>query len=101
MRIRRGISIPYEYQLKRSDGTPVDLTNARSVDMKLIEDGSTIFTVDSPCTIVERTLGKVQYPWDESETSVPGFYWLSFLITYTNGKMEEIPSNGFDYILIL
>jgi hypothetical protein len=101
MRIKRGISIPYEYQLKKSDGTNIDLTNAISVAMRLIEDGSASYTIDSDCVIVDAVTGKVQYNWDETETGTPGFYWLSFLITWTGGKTEEIPSNGFDYILIL
>jgi hypothetical protein len=102
MRIKRGITLPYEYALKKSDGTAVDLTNATSVTMKLIEDGASEYTIDGACTIASpKTAGKVQYAWSASETGTPGFYWLSFIITYTNGTIEEIPSNGFDYILIL
>lgn len=102
MRIMRGITIPYEYVLKRSDGTPIDLTNAKEVKMRLVEDGTTEYTVNGVCVIDSTpTSGKVTYSWATGETSTPGFYWMSFIITYTNDKTEEVPSNGYDYLVIL
>ena len=101
MRIKRGITFPYEFQMKRSDGSVIDLTTATGVTMKLIEDGATEYTINGACVITAAATGKVQYNWTAVQTGTPGFYWLSFLITYSNGTIEEVPSNGFDYILIL
>lgn len=102
MRIKRGITIPYEYQLRSSDGSAINLTAATSVTMVLTEDGAETPVINGACIISDPiTSGKIVYKWDASQTGTPGFYWLKFIIEWNNGKLEEVPSNGFDYILIL
>jgi hypothetical protein len=102
MRIKKGITIPYEYTLKTSNGVAIDLTNATTVFMVMTKDGENVPTINGACSISSpKTDGKVTYAWTASQTSVTGFYWLKFIITWSNGKKEEVPSNGYDYILIL
>jgi hypothetical protein len=102
MRIKKGITIPYEYTLKKLDGSAIDLTDADNVKMVMIKDGSSIPTIDDACGISSpATSGKVTYAWTVAQTGTTGFYWLKFIITWKNGKIEEVPSNGYDYILIL
>jgi hypothetical protein len=102
MRIKKGITIPYEYTLRKADGVAIDLTNATTVKMVMIKDGEDVPTINGACGISSPpTSGKVTYSWNASQTSTTGFYWLKFIITWNNGKLEEVPSNGYDYIVIL
>jgi len=102
MRIKKGITIPYEYTLRKSDGVAIDLTLAATVKMVLLKDGASSPASDGNCVISSPpTSGKVTYAWTATHTGTTGFYWLKFIITWTSGKLEEVPSNGYDYILIL
>ncbi|MCK9327662.1 MAG: phage baseplate upper protein [Bacteroidales bacterium] len=101
MRLKKGDTYPFQQRLQYDDKTPVDLTDAESVNLRLRLDGSSTFTVDKPCVIVDPTSGLVQYSPEDEDTAIPGMYIMEYLITYLGGRIQTVPSNNTMWLLIL
>jgi len=101
MRIKQGDTYPFQQRLLYDDSSPVDLTDADSVNLRLRLDGATSYKVDKPCVIVDAMLGTVLYFPDTSDTDTPGMYEMEFRIIFKGGNVQTVPSNKTMWLLIL
>lgn len=101
MRIKQGTTMPYEYQIRDGDKTPIDLTSATSVVFTAIKDGETTSSISIECNFIDRTLGTISIPWPTGSTDTLGMYKVELTITWTGGKIEKVPSNKEEWLLIL
>ena len=101
MRLKKGDTYPFQQRLQYDDKTPVDLTDALSVYLKVRLDGATEYKIDKPCVIVDPGNGIVQYSPEDSDTDTPGMYSMEYVITYPGGKTQTVPSNNTMWLLIL
>ena len=101
MRITQGTTIPYEYQLKDGEGTPLDLTLAVGVTMSGVKDGATSPDISGSCNFITKNIGLISYPWASGETDDIGMYKIEFVITWPGSVIEKVPSNGEEWLLIL
>jgi hypothetical protein len=101
MRIKQGTTIPYAYQIRDSEKDPVDLTNAASVVFKGTKDGNTTPDITITCNFTDRTDGDITIPWTSGSTSVIGFYFVEFVITWSDGSIEKVPSGAEEWLLIM
>ena len=53
--------------------------------------GLTGFT--GACTITTAASGLVAYAWGANDTAIPGIYRCQFVITWTGGNTQMVPSN--------
>ena len=100
IKIIQGDTIPLNTQLSWADGTNVDLTSASSVKFMMMKWGSIIATVSAACTIVTPIEGIVKYTWGAGETDTVGFYQVQWEITYTDGTIYTVPTDGKKYLII-
>ena len=81
--------------LKDGDDQVIDLTGA-TVRFHMRTIGGTTAKVDSEVSVViPATDGIVQYDWIAADTDTIGTYQAEFEITYTNGRIETFPNNGY------
>lgn len=100
MRIKQGSTIPYAYQIRDSDKTPVDLANATSVVFTAIKDGSPDTKITVTCNFIDRAEGQITIPWASGSTATLGMYSADFKITWSDGTIEHVPSNSEEWLLI-
>jgi hypothetical protein len=96
-----GDSLPaVDTTLTDSTGAPIDLTSATGVAFHMALAGSDVLTVDSPAAMSDTpTDGTVTYSWDDTDTSVPGTYLASFVVSYPGGN-QTFPTEGYLSILV-
>lgn len=85
--------------LKDGDGAAVDLAGT-SVALKMKAVNDTSLKVDSACTIVDASNGKVRYTWAATDTNTRGSYQAEFQVTYSGGAIETFPNDGYVSIII-
>jgi len=68
MRLKKGDTYPFQQRLQYDDKTPVDLTDALSVYLKVRLDGATEYKINKPCVIVDPENGIVQYSPEDDDT---------------------------------
>jgi len=76
--------------------TPVDLTNAQVVKVKIGNQGQALL-IDRAVDLIEpRTTGKLETQFTTVETNVnPQTYQMEFEVTWTNGDVSTYPKEGF------
>jgi hypothetical protein len=73
-------------------GTAINLTGATGVTFRGAQmDGTTVFS--GSCTVTSAADGEVSYAWASADTAVPGLYRVEFVITWSTGITEVVPSD--------
>jgi hypothetical protein len=86
--------------LKDSAGTVINLTGA-TVTIRAKRIGSTTRVIDGKSvTVSSATGGVVQYQLDTTETATHGVYRLEWDVTYSGGRVETFPNEGYDIMQI-
>lgn len=74
-------------------GTAIDLTQAASVALLLKNRQSNAPVATAPVTVlVPATSGQVGYVWRAADTATAGIYDARFLVTWTDGTTQAVPS---------
>lgn len=100
IKVIQGDTIPLTTQLNWGDGTYIDLSFASTVKFMMTAWGSIIATVSDECVIVTAAEGIVRYTWHAGETDTVGFYGVQWEITYTDGTIYTVPTDGKKYLII-
>ena len=85
--------------LKDSDGNAVDLTGA-TVRFHMTErpsEGKTA-KVDAAANVDTAASGEVSYDWQSGDTDTVGLYNAEWEVTYSSGKIETFPADGYTVI---
>lgn len=77
-----------------SAGTAVNLTGA-SVVFKMYDQVRATQVVSAAATLDDAANGVVSYTWQAADTDVPGWYWVEFVVTYSDSSIEKFPNSGF------
>lgn len=87
--IKKGDTAPsVEATLRNRDRSPIDLTDAASVNFQM---GS----LDGACVIVDpATSGVVRYDWDTNDTATAGVFDAEFKVTWNDAREQTVPSRG-------
>lgn len=73
-------------------GEPLDLTGASGVVFRgVLQDGTTAFT--GSCTVTSAADGEVSYTWGANDTATAGLYLCEFVITWSTGVTQTIPTH--------
>ena len=95
-----------EFYLKQNNTKP-------SLAVQLLTDGSIVnldgatvkfhmgTVVDSQATIVDAATGTVRYDWASGDTAKNGMYEAEFKVTFSDGKVETFPNNGYMFVNII
>lgn len=85
--------------LRNEDGTPVDLTNALTAVLRMRRRDSTAFALTGASMLFAspRTLGKVSYAWQPTDTEVAdiGAYWADVRVTWNDASTQSFPTPDF------
>jgi hypothetical protein len=85
--------------LKDISGNPVDLTDCR-VEFRMAVPGQPA-VIDRVAHVQDVTAGEVWVVWAPGETDKSGIYRAEFQVTYSDGRKETFPNNGYLSIQIL
>jgi hypothetical protein len=80
--------------LKDGDEDPINLTDA-TINFHMRTVGGETAVVDAAASIVTAEAGIVQYIWDAADTATVGSYQAEFEVTFSGGKVETFPNNGY------
>ena len=101
-KIGKGSTSPnYVKVIEDTNGKPVDLTDAVSIKLKMVQkdmEGET-FELVYPMTIIDAHKGIAERVWEEDDTDYIGLWKAWIEITYTSG-VQIYPERGEDFILI-
>lgn len=90
-----------EAQLKQANGTPINLTTANDVRFHMKVRNDTTVKTNALCTIANATFGNVQYAFTNTDTNTAGHYYGEFVINYSDGKVQTVPTKDYIYIQIV
>lgn len=76
------------------DKTPAQLAGS-TVLFHMRNSRGTGSTLVGSATIVNASAGQVRYDWDPADTALVGDYEAEFQVTYSDGKIETFPNDGF------
>ena len=86
--IKKGDTAPsVEATLKRADNTPIDLSDASSINFHM-------GALDEAAVIVDAEAGTVRYDWQASDTEAAGVFEAEFKITWGDGREQTVPNRG-------
>lgn len=86
--------------LKNSAGTAVNLTGS-SIVMNMKRVGATSRTINGQAvTQDDAANGVISYQFSDTETAVHGVYRAEFVVTYSGGRQETFPNEGYTIIQI-
>jgi len=97
----KGDTQPLEYQLKWSDGTPIDLRTAISVYLIMREDDGTTDKINAAAVITDAENGKVIFNFTSEQVSSAGMFKYRYLITFSGGKLLSVPSDDVLWLYII
>lgn len=80
--------------LQDASGSAVNITGG-SVRFHMRPVGSTTAKVSTTATIVTASTGSVRYSWASGDTDTVGAYQAEFQVTYSDGKIETFPNDGY------
>ena len=97
-------------QLQNDDGTGINVTGAVSVEIIVRKRGAETILFRNPCEVLTQELdipdldnegspvpdlnGWVRYKWAEGDTADPGSYEAEWKITWDNGDLQTVPTEG-------
>jgi uncharacterized protein YfaS (alpha-2-macroglobulin family) len=84
--------------IQTASGEAVSLVGA-SVRLHIKETGGSTLLIKN-MTITDATQGLVQYDWVDPDTAVAGTYNAEIQVTYSDGKIETYPNNGYFTITV-
>lgn len=84
--------------IQTSAGDAVNLVGA-TAKLHIKETGGSTLLVKT-MTITDAVEGLVQYDWVDPDTNIAGTYNAEIEITYSDGKIETYPNNGYFTITI-
>lgn len=85
-----------------TDGAPVDLTDATSVNFIMRPAKGAGTTLDAPAVIVDPpTAGGVRYDWAVGDTTTPGSYQAEWEVVWGDGRPQTFPTRTYHTIEIL
>lgn len=89
--IQKGETFRKTFQLKQSNGTPVDLTGA-SIASQLRKFPKSTIVVDLNASIFSPTTGEWQLELTSAETATIGFAYGNYdvEVTFTNGEVVNL-----------
>jgi len=91
--IKQGDTRPAIKAQLYNDSSEVDLTGAT---VRFIMGG----VVDAAATVTSALTGAVQYQWETADTVDAGSFEGEFEVTFSDGRIETYPNNGYLDILI-
>lgn len=92
--IMQGDTAPDHRALLEDDAGPVDLSGS-TVTMKMKPVDGGVSSAALPCTVDSVAgVGWIRHVWVTGETSVPGVYWIEYLVVFANGKQETWPGDS-------
>lgn len=92
--IKKGDTSPaLRATLRYDDCSPINLTGA-TARFHMRQSGSSTVLIDAAAVIVS-VAGIVEYRWTSLNTATVGGYEGEFEVTYSDGKIETFPSDGF------
>lgn len=83
------------------NATPVDLTNATSVYLRM-SNRRIGLKVDAPMTIANQTtsLGVVSYHWATGDTDTVGEFNAEFRVNWPSSKPQTFPASNYVTVII-
>ena len=87
---------PLRAYLQNADGSPIRIAGA-TVLFKVTDKNNNI-VINTPVNVVDEEHGYVRYDWNLGEPLSVGVYTAEFEITFQNGTIVSVPSDG--YIII-
>lgn len=85
--------------LQFADGSALNLTGA-TVYFVMRDRHGNVRAVGN-ATVTVPTAGKVEYQWQEGDTDVEGLYDAEFVVVYSNGLRQTVPSDSYLGIRVL
>ncbi len=106
--IKRNDLLPLlEAILKDADDNPVDLTDATGVVFHMREEDTETLKIDGVDGAIDSNpqTGKVSFVWrwldPDFDTDTSGIFLGEFEVTWTGGKIQTFPSQGYISIEIV
>lgn len=85
--------------IQDADGNSVNLTGA-AVRLHINETGGGPNIIDELMTVNDANGGEVQYDWVAADTVNAGTFSAEIEITFSDGKIETFPNDGYFTITI-
>lgn len=82
-----------EVTIRKTDGTPLDLTNA-TAKFIMVDSKTRTVKINESADVKDAANGVVEYAWAAGDTDTVGDYLGEVEITYPNGKIITAPSSG-------
>lgn len=101
IRMKKGNVFTFSHQLKWTDGSPIDLTVAVEVKLKVKMDDELEYIVDDVMDIWDPEDGIVQRMWKLDEVEVPGMYAVEFVVRFSDGSLITVPSGEMLWLWIM
>jgi hypothetical protein len=94
--MKRGDTAPALRAELTDNGEPIDLTPAT---VKVIgkRNGAAVF---SRAATTKTNLGVVTMAWGPTDTMLPGLISIEIELTWANGDVQTLPSNGYLQVLV-
>lgn len=96
-----GDTLPFEYELKWNDGTPIDLRDVATVYLIMRLDDASSDEINGECVITDAENGKVAYNFSSTEIDTGGMYKYRYKINYVSGKILTVPSNDVLWLYLI
>jgi hypothetical protein len=77
---------------------PIVLTGAT---VKFIMRQGISSPITGSCVLTDAILGIVTYNWISTDTAVNGTYDVEFEITHASGKIQTVPNDGYQQVVII
>ena len=90
--IKEGATLPVLHATLSWTGSPSDLTNASTVQLRLKRDGAPAEALKTGA-VVSASAKTIKYVWQAGDTAVPGTYSAEWIITFNDGTVLIVPSN--------
>lgn len=99
--IKRGDRLPVlEATLLDSDGKPLNLATASTVQLRLRERSASTTALTGTCVITGAGRGEVEYRWGASDTASAGTFDAELVVTWSDGRVQTVPSRGVLKVII-
>ena len=90
---------PLVATLTKGDGSPIDLTTATGVTIRMKSPSNAIRT--GACTVTNAAQGIVSYTFIAADTATPGTYRLEWDIDFGSGKLQTAPNDDYRELLVV
>jgi hypothetical protein len=91
---------PLPFALADANG-PINLATATNVKFLAKMTQPVAATIHGDCVLVDPASGIGRYEWAAGDTAQPGSYRVEFEIDWGAGKIETIPNDNYDTLVVL